>query len=182
MDGRAADTAAGPDAVRATVDRAARDLGVALGPALGPEVGPWTVRDVPLAPFPARLRIDLEAGALWHDVVAAEVVPPVGVEAVVDGIELPRPEVRMMVGEARWMVALSYPLPLDRVTEREVAGLLAAGALYATALAVGLGGHLSKGWRAELEAHGLVAGSGFPHDPRDLLQRGVCVPWPAIGQ
>ena len=177
MDERAGDLPAA-DAARATVERSARALGVDLGPA--PER--WTVRDVPLAPFPARLRVDLDAGVLWHDVVAAEVVPPVGVEAVVDGIELPRPEVRMMVGEARWMVALSYPLPLARVTDGEVGGLLAAGALYATALAVGLGGHLSRGWRAELEAHGFVVGTGFPHDPRDLLGRGISVPWPAVGQ
>ena len=168
----------GMDEVRETAASAADAAGVPLASA----AAGWWVRGVPLAPFPARLRIDVEQQVLWHDVVAAEVVPPVGVEAVVDGIELPRPEVRMMVGEARWMVALSYPLPLARVTDGEVGGLLAAGALYATALAVGLGGHLSRGWRAELEAHGFVVGTGFPHDPRDLLGRGISVPWPAVGQ
>ena len=166
------------DAVRSTVADAAASHGIALGDA----DAAWLVRGVPLAPFPARLRIDIEQRSLWHDVVAAEVVPPVGVEAVVEGITLPRPEVRLMVGEARWLVAISYPLPLDRVTASEVVGLLAAGALYATALAVDLTGHLGKRWRADLEAHGFVPGEGFGHDPRDLLRRGTIVAWPEIGQ
>jgi hypothetical protein len=168
----------GLDAVRATVAAAAEGHGIALGPA----PAAWTVRDVPLAPFPARLRLDAERALLWHDVVAAEVVPPVAVEAVVDAIPLPRPEVRLMVGEARWMVALSYPLPFPDVTVAEVVGLLSAGALYATALAVDLDGHVGKRWRASLEAYGFVPGAGFGHDPRDLLRRARAVPWPAIGQ
>jgi hypothetical protein len=165
-------------AVRATVDEAAASQGIALGQA----ADGWLVRGVPLAPFPARLRIDVEQRSLWHDVVAAEVVPPVGVEAVVEGIALPRPEVRLMVGEARWLVAISYPLPLERVTVPELVGLLCAGALYATALAVDLTGHLGKRWRADLEACGFAAGSGFGHDPRDLLRLGGIVAWPEIGQ
>lgn len=166
------------DAVRATVAEAASSHGIVLGDA---GTG-WFVRGVPLAPFPARLRIDIEQRSLWHDVIAAEVVPPVGVEVVVEGIALPRPEVRLMVGDARWLVAISYPLPLDRVTSAEVVGLLAAGALYATALAVDLTGHLGKRWREEFEEHGFVPGEGFGHDPRDLLRRGTVVTWPAIGQ
>jgi hypothetical protein len=166
------------NAVRATVDAAASAHGITLGAA---DEG-WLVRGVPLAPFPARLRIDVAQRSLWHDVVAAEVVPPVAVEAIVEGIELPRPEVRLMLGEARWLVALSYPLPLDRVTTSEVVGLLAAGALYATALAVDLTGHLGKRWRADLGRHGFTPGSGFRHDPRDLLRRGEVVAWPEIGQ
>jgi hypothetical protein len=164
--------------VRATVADAASANGVLLGPA----EDDWIVRGVPLAPFPARLRLDSEQQLLWHDVVVAEVVPPVAVEAVVEGIELPRPEVRLLVGEARWMVALSYPLPLARVTESEVVGLLAAGALYATALAVELTGHLGKRWRELLEGSGFRPGEGFAHDPRDLLRAGVVVAWPEIGQ
>ena len=165
-----------PDEVRATVDVVAEEQRIALAPA---DDG-WTVRGVPLAPFPARLRIDDERSALWHDVVVAEVVPPVAVEAVVEGIELPRPEVRLMVGEARWLVAISYPLPLDRFRASEVAGLLAAGPIYAVALASELTGHLGKRWRATLEEHGFVLGSGFPHDARDLLQSGAVVPWPEL--
>ena len=165
------------DEVRATVAAAAAAAGVPLAPA---DAG-WSVRGVPLAPFPARLRIDVEQQVLWHDVVAAEVVPPAAVEAVVEGIALPRPEVRMMVGEAQWMVAISYPLPRANVTTSEVTGLLAAGALYASALAVDLWGHLSRRWRASLEEHGFVASAGLPHDPRELL-RGRVVDWPGIGQ
>jgi hypothetical protein len=158
------------------------DAAAAHGVLLGPAEADWVVRGVPLAPFPARLRIDSEQQLLWHDVVVAEVVPPVAVEAVVEGIDLPRPEVRLMVGEARWMVALSYPLPLARVTESEVVGLLAAGALYATALAAELTGHLGKRWRELLEGSGFRLGEGFAHDPRDLLRGGVVVAWPEIGQ
>jgi len=167
----------GSDAVRATVDRAASTRGIVLAPA----PADWTVRGVPLAPFPARLRLDPHDGMLWHDVVAAEVVPPVGVAAVVEDIDLPRPEVRMMVGEARWMVALSYPLPLGRVTDTEVHGLLAAGALYASALAVALTGHLGKRWVAALGEYGFAPGVGFGHDPRDLLRGDHVLPWPDIG-
>jgi len=164
--------------VRRTVADAACLHGIELGPA----EDAWLVRGVPLAPFPARLRIDGDQELLWHDVVAAEVVPPVAVEASLDGIVLPRPEVRLMIGEARWMVALSYPLPLARVTTSEVVGLLGAGALYATALAGALSGHLSRGWRARLEEHGFVAGSGPSHDPRDLLRQAAVVAWPDVGQ
>lgn len=167
----------GMDDVRATVEATAAAIGVPLADA----DGAWSVRGVPLAPFPARLRVDVEQQVLWHDVVAAEVVPPAAVEAVVEGIPLPRPEVRMMIGEAQWMVAISYPLPRPHVTTSEVTGLLGAGALYASALAVELGGHLSRRWRARLEEHRFVAGAGFPHDPRDLL-RGSIVAWPDIGQ
>lgn len=164
--------------VRRTVAEAAHVRGILLGPA----DEDWLVRGVPLAPFPARLRIDLDEQLLWHDVVAAEVVPPVAVEAIVEGIDLPRPEVRLMVGEARWMVALSYPLPLARATASEVVGLLGAGALYATALTVDLFGHVGKRWRAALEEHGFRPSVGFDHDPRDLLRGGVVVAWPEIGQ
>ena len=163
--------------VRATVAATAAAIAVPLESV----DGAWSVRGVPLAPFPARLRIDVEQQVLWHDVVAAEVVPPTAVEAAVEGIPLPRPEVRMMIGEAQWMVAISYPLPRPNVTTSEVTGLLGAGALYASALAVELGGHLSRRWRARLEEFRFVAGSGFPHDPRDLL-RGRVVPWPDVGQ
>jgi len=163
---------------RTTVAAAAAANGVLLGPA----DEDWLVRGVPLAPFPARLRIDGDQQVLWHDVVAAEVVPPVGVEAVVEGIALPRPEVRLMIGEARWMVAFSYPLPLARITPHEVIGLLAAGSLYATALARDLFGHLGKRWREALAGHGFDATTGFAHDPRDLLRAGVVVAWPEIGQ
>jgi len=164
--------------VRATVAEVARSQGIRLAAA----DEDWIVRGVPLAPFPARLRIDRDQQQLWHDVVAAEVVPPVAVEAIVEAIALPRPEVRLMVGEARWMVASSYPLPLERVTPSEVGGLLAAGALYAAALAVELTGHLGKRWRAALEQHGFRAGAGFTGDPRDLLRAGIVVDWPEIGQ
>ena len=167
----------GMDAVRETAASAADAAGVPLASA----AAGWSVRGVPLAPFPARLRIDVEQQVLWHDVVAAEVVPPAAVEAVVEGIPLPRPEVRMMVGEAQWMVAISYPLPRANVTRSEVTGLLSAGALYASALAVDLWGHLSRRWRATLDAHGFAAGQGLPHDPRDLL-RGDVVEWPDVGQ
>ncbi len=199
------------DAVRVRdARRTVAEASAAHGIALGPAEDAWTVRGVPLAPFPARLRIDAAQATLWHDVVAAEVVPPVAVEAIVEGIALPRPEVRLMVGEARWLVALSYPLPLDRVTPSEVVGLLAAGALYADALAKELTGHLGKRWRATLEEHGLlpaaaarpapgVGPAGAPRhsppeahtppedpedlrDPRDLLRRGTIVPWPDIGR
>ena len=165
-----------PDGVRATVAAVADEQRIALAPA---DPG-WTVRGVPLAPFPARPRIDDERGALWHDVVVAEVVPPVAVEAVVEGIALPRPEVRLMVGEARWLVAISYPLPLDRIHASEVAGLLAAGPLYAVALAAELTGHLGKRWRAMLDEHGFVAGEGFPYDARELLRSGTVMPWPEL--
>lgn len=166
----------GSSDVRGTIDVAARAHGVALG-----EAAPgWAVRGVPLAPFPARLRVDEEGGVVWHDVVAAEVVPPVQLEAVVEGIELPRPEVRLMVGEARWLVAISYPLPRERVRDSEVVGLLSAGPLYAHALALALWGHLGKRWRATLEEHGFVPGSGLPGDPRDLLRAGRIVPWPEL--
>lgn len=164
------------DEVRSTVAAAAEEHGIALAPA---DDG-WTVRGVPLAPFPARLRVDDERAALWHDVVVAEVVPPVAVEAVVEGIALPRPEVRLMVGEARWLVAISYPLPFDRVRISEVAGLLAAGPLYAATLVSALTGHLGKRWRATLEVHGFVPGSGFSHDARELLRSGDVVPWPEL--
>jgi hypothetical protein len=196
------------DGVRARdARRTVAEASAAHGIALGPAEDAWTVRGVPLAPFPARLRIDAAQATLWHDVVAAEVVPPVAVEAIVAGIALPSPEVRLMVGEARWLVALSYPLPLDRVTPSEVVGLLAAGALYADALAKELTGHLGKRWRATLEEHGLLpaaaarpasgagpgsgagpAGARPPtppedlRDPRDLLRRGIIVAWPDIGR
>ena len=175
--GGSEDIGDGMDDVRATVAAAAEAAGVPLAP----HDGAWSVLAVPLAPFPARLRIDVEQRVLWHDVVAAEVVPPAAVEAVVEGITLPRPEVRMMVGEAQWMVAISYPLPRANVTTSEVTGLLSAGALYASALAVELWGHLSRRWRATLEQHGFVAGTGLAHDPRDLL-RGAVVEWPDVGQ
>lgn len=156
------------------------DVAAAERVALAPAEGGWTVRGVPLAPFPARLRIDVERSTLWHDVVAAEVVPPVAIEAVVEGIALPRPEVRLMVGEARWLVAISYPLPFVHLRAAEVAGLLAAGPLYATALAAALTGHLGKRWHATLAEHGFVRGTGFAHDPRDLLRTSRVVPWPAL--
>lgn len=165
-----------PDEVRTTVAAVAAEQRIALAPA----DNDWTVRGVPLAPFPARLRIDDERAVLWHDVVVAEVVPPVAVGPIVEGIVLPRPEVRLMVGEARWLVAISYPLPLDRFSAREVAGLIAAGPMYAAALASELSGHLGKRWRATLEEHGFVLGGGFPHDARDLLRNGVVVPWPDL--
>ena len=166
------------DRVRASVDEAARASGIVLETS----TDTWSVRGVPLRPFPARLRLDVEQQVLWHDVVAAEVVPPVAVEAIVEGIDLPRPEVRLMVGEAQWMVAISYPLPCMRVTTHEVVGLLSAGALYAARLVVDLEGHLSKRWRATLEAHGYRPGVGFPHDPRELLRQGVVLTWPDVGQ
>lgn len=162
--------------VRSTVDAAASAQGITLAP--GEDA--WMVRGVPLAPFPARLRLDEEQRILWHDVVAAEVVPPVALGSVVEGIDLPQPEVRLMVGEARWLVAISFPLPFDRVRASEVAGLLSAGPLYATRLAHELTGHLGKRWRATLEAHGFVIGAGLPHDPRDLLRSGAVVAWPEI--
>ncbi len=164
--------------VRRLVDEAAAGIGVRLEPV----ADTWVVRGVPMAPFPARLRIDAEQEMLWHDVVAAEVVPPVALEAVVDDIPIPRPEVRLMVGEARWMVALSYPLPLARATTTEIVGLLSAGALYAAALAVALTGHLAKQWRATLLEHGFTPGEGFAADPRGLLTGGAIVAWPRIGQ
>ena len=176
MDGTEGSTD-GMDDVRVTVAAAADAARIPLAPA---HEG-WSVRGVPLAPFPARLRIDIEQQVLWHDVVAAEVVPPAAVEAVVRDIALPQPEVRMMVGEAQWMVAISYPLPRANVTTSEVTGLLSAGSLYASALAVDLWGHLSRRWRATLEAHGFAAAEGLPHDPRDLL-RGTVVDWPDVGQ
>jgi len=166
----------GSSDVRGAIDEAARGHGVVLEDA-GPD---WVVRGVPLAPFPARLRLDPEGGVVWHDVVAAEVVPPVQVEAVVEGIELPRPEVRLMVGEARWLVALSYPLPLERARGSEVVGLLSAGPLYAHALVLALRGHLGKRWRATLEEKGFVPGQGLPGDPRDLLRTERIVPWPEL--
>ncbi len=141
----------------------------------------WDVCPVPLAPFPARLRLDVAQRIVWHDVVAAEVVPPVVVERVVEDIALPRPEVRLMVGEAQWMAALSYPLPFDRATAPEVGGLLAAGALYAAALALALEGHASRRWRATLQEAAFRPGHGFPFDPRTLLQ-GTVADWPDIGQ
>ena len=162
--------------VRSIVDVAASDQGITLAPA----GDAWTVRGVPLAPFPARLRFDEEQSLLWHDVVVAEVVPPVALESVVEGVALPQPEVRLMVGEARWLVAISYPLPFDRVRTSEVIGLLSAGPLYAATLAQELTGHLGKRWRATLEEHGFVAGTGFPHDPRELLRSGRVVEWPEI--
>ena len=165
-----------PAEVRRIIDGAASEQGIALAPC----EEAWTVRGVPLAPFPARLRLDEAQALVWHDVVAAEVVPPVALEAVVEGVALPQPEVRLMVGEARWLVAISYPLPFDRVRASEVVGLLSAGPLYAATLARELTGHLGKRWRATLEEHGFVAGSGFPHDPRDLLRSGHVVDWPEI--
>ena len=162
--------------VRSTVDVVASEQEIRLEPA---EVE-WTVRGVPLAPFPARLRLDTVQGSLWHDVVVAEVVPPVALEAVLEGVSLPRPEVRLMVGEARWLVAISYPLPFDRVRASEVAGLLSAGPLYAETLVRELTGHLGKRWRTTLEEHGFVMGDGFPHDARELLRSGRIVPWPEI--
>jgi hypothetical protein len=164
--------------VRALVAEAARTNGIGLTDT----DEEWSVRGIALAPFPARLRLDADQRLLWHDVVAAEVVPPVAVEAVVERIDLPRPEVRLMVGEARWMIAISYPLPFEHATEREVVGLLSAGALYAAVLARDLDGHLGKRWRSMLEQHGFVPGVGFPHDARDLLRRGSVVAWPDIGQ
>ena len=164
------------EAVRASVDEVAAARGVALAPA---EDG-WTTRGVPLAPFPARLRIDADAALLWHDVVAAEVVPPVAVEAAVAEVDLPRPEVRLMVGEARWLVALSYPLPFARVRPSEVAGLLAASPLFAGALATALVGHLSRAWRDTLMQRGLLPGSDPAVDPRDLLRGGTVLPWPEL--
>lgn len=166
------------DLHRVAVDRAAEAGRILLGPA---DPG-WTVRGVPLAPFPARLRLDAAQSVLWHDVAVAEVVPPLALEQVVDGIALPRPEIRMMVGEARWIVAISYPLPFARITESETVGLLLAGALYAAALATELSGHLGKRWRSTLEEHGFVVGSGFAGDPRELLRNGRVVGWPDIGQ
>lgn len=164
------------EVVRASVDALARDRGIALGPA-GDR---WITREVPLAPFPARLRLDPEGTVLWHDVVAAEVVPPVAVEAAVGEVDLPRPEVRLMVGEARWLVALSYPLPFARVRPSEVAGLLAAGPLYAAALAGALAGHLSRAWRDTLVSHGLLGADGPTRDARDLLAAGAITAWPEL--
>lgn len=165
------------DGVRAAIDRTASEQGIALVPT----EGSWIVRGVPLAPFPARLRIDERQGLLWHDVVAAEVVPPVSLAAVVEGIALPRPEVRLMVAEARRLVAISYPLALDAVRPSEVAGLLAAGPLYAAQLTVALAAHLGKRWRTMLQEHGFTADHGLPNDPRDLLRSGHVVPWPDLG-
>jgi hypothetical protein len=141
---------------------------------------PWRVAAVPLGPFPARLRLDVEQGVVWHDVIAAEVVPPVDVEGAVEGVAFPRPEVRIMLGQARWLVALSYPLPFGRLTADEVLGLLGAGALYATALAQQLAGHLGSRWRTELEAFGFSSDGGFGHDPRDLLRSGAPREWPDL--
>lgn len=164
--------------VRRVVDEATLVHGIVLGAA----VERWSVRGVPLSPFPARLRLDGDRHTLWVDVIAAEVVPPVAVEAVVEGIPLPRPEVRLMVGEARWLVAISYPLPFARITAHEVVGLLSAGALYATALVIDLEGHLGKRWRATLDGSGFTSRIGFEHDPRDLLHRGAVLPWLEVGQ
>jgi len=165
-----------PDAVRTSVEEVASEQRIALASA----AADWTTRGVPMAPFPARLRIDHEGGRLWHDVVVAEVVPPVALGPVVDGVPLPRPEVRLVVGEARWLVAISYPLAFDRVRPSEVAGLLSAGPLYAATFVRELTGHLGKRWRATLEAHGFTAVGGFPHDPRDLLRSGRVVGWPDL--
>ena len=164
------------EVVRTSVDDVARARGIALGTA----GDGWMTRGVPLAPFPARLRLDPEGATLWHDVVAAEVVPPVAVEAAVGEVDLPRPEVRLMVGEARWLVALSYPLPFARVRPSEVAGLLAAGPLYAAALAAALAGHLSRAWRDALAARGLLGADGPTADARDLLAAGTIVAWPEL--
>jgi hypothetical protein len=160
--------------------------GIALEPVAPAGSGPvspstWHVAAVPLGPFPARLRIDDEQQVLWHDVVAAEVVPPVDVEGAVAGVAFPRPEVRLMLGQARWLVALSYPLPFARTTTDEVLGLLGAGPLYATALVQQLTGHLGSRWRTELEAWGFTRDAGFGHDPRDLLRSGTPREWPDLG-
>jgi len=165
-----------PDEVRGTVDAVACEHRIALAAA----GDGWAARGVPLAPFPARLRLEEDRGLLWHDVVAAEVVPPVSLASVIEDIALPRPEVRLMVGEARWLVAISYPLPFDRVRAAEVVGLLNAGPLYAAALLHALTGHLGKRWRATLEEHGFVVGSGFPYDARRLLRSGQVVAWPEL--
>jgi hypothetical protein len=163
--------------LRRLVLAATRSGGITIVPE-GSEVEPWTIAAVPLGPFPARLRIDAEAGVLWHDVVAAEVVPPVAVEPAIAAVPLPRPEVRLMLASTSWMVALSYPLPLARVTPSEVLGLLSAGALYATALTAELSGHHGKRWRAALAEHGVSVGVGSGHDPRDLLRGRHVAPWP----
>jgi len=168
---------------REALDRAVAEVAQRTGIVLEPDVttGPgWRVAGVPMGPFPARLRLDDERDVVWHDVVAAEVVPPVGVEAIVADIPYPRPEIRLMVGEARWLVALSYPLALAAVTVDELLGLLGAGALYATALVQGLDGHVGKHWRARLEEHGYDPARGFPHDPRDLLKLGIVRQWPQL--
>lgn len=163
--------------VRRTVLAASEAAGVALDPV--PVLGAaWTLAGVPLGPFPARLRLDADTGVVWHDVVAAEVVPPVAVEPAVEAIELPRPEVRLMIASTCWMVALSYPLPHTRVTSSEVLGLLGAGALYATALTGQLSGHHAKRWTAELARYGFTREAGFGHDPRDLLRSARVAPWP----
>lgn len=164
------------DEVRGTVDDVASEQRIVLAPA---DHG-WRTRGVPMAPFPARLRIDQEHEWLWHDVVVAEVVPPIALESVVDGVPLPRPEVRLMVGEARWLVAISYPLAFDRVRPSEVAGLLSAGPLYAATLVRELAGHLGRRWRTTLEEHGFSPAVGLPHDPRDLLRSGRVVAWPEL--
>ena len=166
-----------PEDVRRVVLATADAAGIALGPVPVPEAV-WTLAGVPLGPFPARLRLDVESGVLWHDVVAAEVVPPVAVEPAVEAIDLPRPEVRLMVASTSWMVALSYPLPHTRVTSSEVLGLLGAGALYATALTGQLSGHHGSRWAAALAGYGFTRAAGFGHDPRDLLRSGHVVPWP----
>lgn len=172
--------------VAEAVSRIAQAHGVVLVPEQAVQSGsmepsaPWRVAAVPLGPFPARLRLDAEQGVVWHDVIAAEVVPPVDVEGAVEDVAFPRPEVRIMLGQARWLVALSYPLPFDRITTDEVLGLLGAGALYATALAQQLAGHLGSRWRTELEAFGFSSSGGFGHDPRQLLRTGTPREWPDL--
>jgi hypothetical protein len=171
----------GFDDVRRVVMESAAAAGIALAPV--PSGGQescagWTLAGVPLGPFPARLRIDVGTGALWHDVVAAEVVPPVAVEHAIAEIDLPRPEVRLMVASTSWMVALSYPLALTQVTPSEVLGLLGAGALYAAALTAQLTGHHGKRWSQDLAGHGFTREAGFGHDPRDLLRGNRVAPWP----
>jgi len=166
-----------PRDVRRIVLAASESAGIALEPQAAPDDA-WTLAGVPLGPFPARLRLDADAGVLWHDVVAAEVVPPVAVGPAVEAVDLPRPEVRLMVASTSWMVALSYPLPGDRITSSEVVGLLGAGALYATSLTSQLVGHHGKRWAAELAAYGFTRDEGFGHDPRDLLRNGRVAPWP----
>ncbi len=167
----------GPIDVRRAVLDAAGRAGIALLPEVTPSPE-WSVVGVPLGPFPARLRLDTEAGVLWHDVIAAEIVPPVTVESAVEAIALPQPEIRLLLFSTSWMVALSYPLPFEHLTSVEVVGLLGAGALYATALTTELTGHHGRRWASVLAAHGFTSETGFGHDPRDLLRRPGVAPWP----
>lgn len=158
---------------RTTIDDVTRSTIITARPV----EGSTTEYTVAMGPFPARIRLDDTEGMVWVDVVVGEVTSSSSVLGRAEEIPYPRPQLKWRL-RAPQLVTLRYGLHYASVTKDETIGVIAAGAMYAAALAEELDDVLTPNTLTQLSDAGYLPGSGFPFDPRSLLRSQTILPWP----